>query len=131
MPIINGETEEPLPPKQLRHCLISVEHETDFLWLNTKNPEYTSSATPFMENFSDEFSSFPMIFVKRNEAWVRTYTTNFNTSLHDDRYFSASVFSTVEEQVAWNVTGFLLAWRVTLAPHEGSVEYRAGQKNIS
>lgn len=35
----------------------------------------------------------------------------------------ASVFATVEEEVAWNIAGYLLAWRLTFAPEIGSAQY--------
>lgn len=38
----------------------------------------------------------------------------------------AKVFFNASEEVSWNVAGFLLAWRIVMAPEVGSIRYSAG-----
>lgn len=38
----------------------------------------------------------------------------------------ADLFVTASKEVAWNVAGYLLAWRIILDPEVGSVEFTAG-----
>ena len=38
----------------------------------------------------------------------------------------AKVFLSASEEVAWNVAGYLLAWRIVMAPQIGSIRYSAG-----
>lgn len=46
----------------------------------------------------------------------------------DPGEFSVHVFPTIAEEVAWNVGRFLLAWRIALATHVGSVEFGVGRE---
>lgn len=71
-------------------------------------------------------SSFPPSVLELYNAWVETYDNNFKTRCEDTQNYHASVFPSVWEEVAWEVAGFLLAWRIAVAPQVGSVEYSAG-----
>ena len=57
---------------------------------------------------------------------METYDKNFKTRCEDTQNYHANVFPSAWEEVAWTATGFLLAWRIAIAPQVGSVEYSAG-----
>ena len=113
-------TETTSPPEAPRYYTVHAEYGTDFLWYDANHPRH---GKVFVEDISDELSSFPRAVPKNYKTWVTTYNTNFKASCYDSRYSSPSVFFTTAEDVAWNVAGFLLAWRIALAPHVGSVTY--------
>ncbi|RMJ26769.1 hypothetical protein PHISP_02369 [Aspergillus sp. HF37] len=113
------------PAEPTRHYDIVHEFGTDFLWYGEEDPRRENL---FAEDASEELSSFPPAVVKSYEAWVITYKINFKESCHDVRYYYPSVFFTVAQDVAWNVAGFLLAWRIALAPQTASVVYLTGRK---
>jgi hypothetical protein len=114
------------PAEPTRHYAILDEYGTDFLWYGEEDPKHEDL---FAWNASEELSLFPPAVVKSYEAWVITYKTNFKESCYDDRYYYPSVFFTAAEDVAWNVAGFLLAWRIALAPQTASVLYLTGSKD--
>ena len=62
------------------------------------------------------------------DAWVDTYTDKFKERCEDTQDYSANVFLTAAEQVAWQIAGYLLAWRIVRSPQVGSVEYSLGRK---
>lgn len=38
-------------------------------------------------------------------------------------------FKGVNDEVAWHVAGYLLAWRIASSPHVGSISYSPGQSD--
>jgi hypothetical protein len=107
------------PP--LRHYRIFADYGTDFIWLNTADPSY-SPDDAYVEA-ANALSSFPHSVFQNYDAWVDTYTDNFKKRCEDTQDFSANVFLTAAEQVAWQIAGYLLAWRIVQSPQVGSVEY--------
>ena len=112
------------PP--LRHYRIFADYGTDFIWLNTADPSY-SPDDAYVEA-ANALSSFPHSVFQNYDAWVDTYTDNFKKRCEDTQNFSANVFLTAAEQVAWQIAGYLLAWRIVRSPQVGSVEYSLGSK---
>jgi hypothetical protein len=110
----------------LRHYRIFADYGTDFIWLNTADPSYSPGNT-YVEA-ADALSSFPPLVLQNYDAWVDTYTDNFKKRCEDTQDYSANVFHTAAEQVAWQVAGYLLAWRITRSPQVGSVEYSLGRE---
>lgn len=113
------------PADGLRYYTVNAEYGTDFLWYDDNDPEHDKV---FVEDIADELSSFPRTVLEHYESWVITYKSNFKASCYDNRYYSPSVFFTTAEDVAWNVAGFLLAWRIALALHVSAVVYLTGRK---
>ncbi|KAE8553138.1 hypothetical protein TMatcc_007438 [Talaromyces marneffei ATCC 18224] len=105
-----------------RYFRIFPDYGTDFIWLDKNDPEYDQCYI----DPEDAFSGLPKSLAADYDAWVETYTTNFEERFEETGYFPAQTFPTVVEEVAWNVTGFLLAWRIVLAPYVGSVEFDGG-----
>ncbi|CAG7950057.1 unnamed protein product [Penicillium nalgiovense] len=70
--------------------------------------------------------TFPSSVLEYFNAWVDTYTDNLSERCDKTQNYHADVFLIASEEVAWNVAGFLLAWRITLAPQIGRVEFSAG-----
>jgi hypothetical protein len=79
-------------------------------------------------NSEDALDGLPNEVVDNYDAWVELYRTNFKEICDDPGDYSVHIFPTVMEEVAWNVAGFLLAWRIALAPHVGSVEFEVGHE---
>ena len=127
MPAVEGQSgkESSTPKQPLRHYRIFADYGTDFIWLNTADPSYSTSDT-YVEA-SDALSSFPPSVLQNYEAWVDTYTDNFKNRCEDTQNYSANVFLTATEQIAWQVAGYLLAWRIACSSQVGSVEYSAGR----
>lgn len=40
--------------------------------------------------------------------------------------YTANVFLSASEEVAWNVAGYLLAWRIVIFPQIGRIQYSDG-----
>jgi len=112
------------PP--FRHYRIFADYGTDFIWLNTADPSYSPNDT-YVEA-ADALSSFPHSVLQNYDAWVDTYTDNFKKRCEATQDYSANVFLTAAEQVAWQVAGYLLAWCIARSPQVGSVEYSLGRK---
>lgn len=74
-------------------------------------------------------SSFPSPVLQLYDTWVDTYTDNFKERCDKSHNYHATIFPTVSEEVAWNVAGFLLAWRITMAPQVGRIEFSASRVN--
>lgn len=72
--------------------------------------------------------SFPPSLLGLYDAWVETYNENFDRRLNKPGDFQASVFPTRSESVAWDVAGYLLAWRITMAPEIDRIELSAGSR---
>ena len=109
--------------KPVRHYRIFSDYGTDFIWrsLDDIRPGEGSHVES-----GEVLSSFPPSVLELYNAWVETYDNNFKTRCEDTQNYHASVFPSVWEEVAWAVAGFLLAWRIAVAPQVGSVEYSAG-----
>ena len=108
-----------------RHFRIFADYGTDFIWLNYNDPIYDGESS-YIE-LEDALSGLPHEVFDNYDAWVEIYTANFKKRCDDPGDYSVHVFPTVAEEVAWNVTGFLLAWLIALAPHVGSVELAVGR----
>lgn len=109
-----------------RHFRIFADYGTDFIWLNDNDLKYNDQGS-YIE-LEDALDRLPNEVVDNYDAWVEIYTTNFKERCDDPGDYSVDVFPTVMEEVAWNVAGLLLAWRVALAPHVGSVEFGVGRE---
>ncbi|KAJ5251011.1 hypothetical protein N7489_001421 [Penicillium chrysogenum] len=59
-------------------------------------------------------------------AWVDEWSDNWKREVEGTQDYRGPVFSDRTEEVAWNVAGYMLAWRILLAPGVGSVVYTAG-----
>ncbi|KAL2695190.1 hypothetical protein AAEP93_003943 [Penicillium crustosum] len=95
------------PSYPLQHYRIFPEYGTDFLWraegdIGDDQQGYTES--------EEELSSYPSSVLEVYYAWD----------------YHAPVFAGRIEQVAWNVAGYMLAWRIVLSPGVGSIEYTPG-----
>lgn len=109
-----------------RHFQIFTDYGTDFIWLNDNDPTYNGESSHI--ELEDALSGLPKEVVDNYDAWVETYTTNFKERCDKPGDYAAHVFPAVAEEVGWNVAGFLLAWRIALAPHVGSVEFGVGRE---
>ncbi|EAW12998.1 uncharacterized protein ACLA_014350 [Aspergillus clavatus NRRL 1] len=114
------------PSESPRHYSIFADYGTDFIWLNENDPNYSDDNTSV--EASDALSDYPPVVFENYDAWVDAYSDNFKRRCEDTQNYSAHVFANAMEEIAWNVAGYLLAWRIALAPHVGSVEYSAGQE---
>lgn len=108
-----------------RHYRIFPDYGTDFIWKNESDPYYSREDT-YIES-SDALSSFPSSILEFYDSWVDVYSDNFKTRCEDTQDYSAPVFATVREEIAWRIAGYLLAWRVAIADEVGSVEYSPGK----
>lgn len=106
-----------------RHYRIFPEYGTDFLWravedIREDEQGYTES--------EEELVSFPPCVRELYDVWVDHWSDNWKKRCEDTQDYYADVFSDRIEQVAWNVAGYMLAWRIVLGPGVGSIEYTAG-----
>ncbi len=113
--------ESPRRAQALRHYRIFADYNTDFIWLDTDDPEYAPGST-YVE-VDDALASFPPEVLQNYDAWAETYSKNFKTMCEDMQKYSANVFVTTTEQVARQVAGYLLAWRIANSLKVGSVKY--------
>lgn len=121
--LVPSSTEPPAPGVPVRHYRIFADYGTDFIW---RNPDDINHDEDSHVESEDVLSPFPPSVMELYDSWVDTYTDNFKKRCEDTQDYSASVFLTASEEVAWNVAGYLLAWRITLGPQIGSVEYSTG-----
>ncbi|KAL1863445.1 hypothetical protein Plec18167_000539 [Paecilomyces lecythidis] len=108
----------------IRHYRIFADYGTDFIWRSLHDIRHDEDSHVESEEI---LSPFPSALLDLYDAWVDEYTDNFKKRCEDTQDYSANVFSTVSEEVAWNVAGYLLAWRIAIAPQIGSVEFSAGR----
>ncbi|KAJ6148650.1 hypothetical protein N7497_010632 [Penicillium chrysogenum] len=107
-----------------RHYRIFADYGTDFIW---RDPDdLRPDEGDCMLEAEEVLSTFPSSVLELYNAWVDTYTDNFSERRQKTENYYADVFLTASEEVAWNVAGFLLAWRITLAPQVGRIEFSAG-----
>ncbi|KAJ5463990.1 hypothetical protein N7475_007125 [Penicillium sp. IBT 31633x] len=71
-------------------------------------------------------SETPPYVLKLYSAWVDCYSDYFKTRCDDTKDSTVNVFPSAAEEVAWNVAGYLLAWRIAISPQIGSIQYSAG-----
>lgn len=107
-----------------RHYRIFADYGTDFIWRDPDDvrPEEGDCVLEAEE----VLSTFPQSVLELYDAWVDTYTDSFKERREKTQNYYDTTFPTVSEEVAWNVAGFLLAWRITMAPQVGRIEYSAG-----
>jgi hypothetical protein len=106
-----------------RHYRIFADYGTDFIWRDPDDlrPEEGDC----MLEADEVLSAFPLSVLELYDAWVDTYTDNFNERRDKSQNYHATIFQTASEEVAWNVAGFLLAWRIAMAPQVGRIEFSA------
>jgi hypothetical protein len=127
IPSFEATTDKPsIAPELQRHYRIFADYGTDFLWRNTNDPDYSEDNT-YVEA-EEALSDLPPAVFQYYDAWVDTYTSNFKTRCNIPGDYSAPVFVDATDEVSWNIAGYLLAWRIAMAPHIGSVEYSAGNE---
>ncbi|KAJ5200004.1 hypothetical protein N7491_009199 [Penicillium cf. griseofulvum] len=102
-------TASPTSTESPRHYSMFADYGTDFIWRDF-----------------DDLRPGEGDFLELYNAWVDTYTDNFSERRDKTQNYYADIFLTASEEVAWNVAGILLAWRITLAPQVGSIEYSTG-----
>ncbi|KAK4866906.1 hypothetical protein LT330_008069 [Penicillium expansum] len=128
--IVEMTTLEPPPPEPQstppRQYRIFPEYGTDFIWRAVE--DITEDVQGYTES-QDELVSFPPSVLEMYDAWVNQWSTNWEKRIQDTQDYHAPVFSDRIEQVAWNVAGYMLAWRIVLGPGVGSIEYKAGSTN--
>ena len=107
-----------------RHYRIFADYGMDFIW--REYDELRTGEGDCMLEAEEVLTTFPSSVLELYNAWVDTYTDNFTERRDKTQNYHADVFLTASEEVAWNVAGFLLAWRITLAPQVGSIEYSVG-----
>ncbi|KAG2413506.1 hypothetical protein HFD88_002695 [Aspergillus terreus] len=107
-----------------RHYRIFADYGTDFIW---RHPDDIRSDEDSHVDSDEVLSTYPSSVRELYDAWVDTYTDKFRRRCEETQNYSATVFSTITEEVAWNVAGYLLAWRITMSPQIGSLEYTVGK----
>lgn len=112
------------PTESPRHYRIFADYGTDFIW--REFDDLRTGKGDCMLEAEEVLTTFPPSVLELYNAWVDTYTDNFTERRDKTQNYHADVFLTASEEVAWNVAGFLLAWRITLAPQVGSIEYSVG-----
>jgi hypothetical protein len=112
------------PTESPRHYRIFADYGTDFIWQDPD--DLRSEEGDCMLEAEEVLSSFPPSVLESYDAWVDTYTDNFKERRDKTQNYHATVFPTTSSEVAWNVAGFLLAWRITMAPEVGRIEFSAG-----
>ncbi|CAG8908080.1 unnamed protein product [Penicillium egyptiacum] len=107
-----------------RRYRIFADYGADFIWRDPGDirPEEGDAVLEPEE----VLSSFPPSALELYNVWVDTYAKNFKERRDKTGNFHATTFPTALEEVAWNVAGFLLAWRIVMAPKVGRIEYTAG-----
>ncbi|OJJ96885.1 hypothetical protein ASPACDRAFT_63205 [Aspergillus aculeatus ATCC 16872] len=109
-----------------RHYRIFADWGTDFIWRDFD--DLRGDEGDCMLDAEEVLSSplYPARVFENYDAWVETYAENFDQRRNKTGDFHASTFATVTEEVAWNVAGYLLAWRIAMAPDVGRIELSAG-----
>ncbi|RAH66076.1 uncharacterized protein BO66DRAFT_394936 [Aspergillus aculeatinus CBS 121060] len=137
--VVEMSTREPLaaPPEDTttsgsppRHYRTFADWGTDFIWRDFD--DLRCDEGDCMLEADEVLSSpvYPPSVFEHYDAWVETYTENFDQRLNKTGDFHASTFATVAEEVAWNVAGYLLAWRIAMAPDVGRIEFSAGRVEV-
>ncbi|KAJ5108281.1 hypothetical protein N7456_004956 [Penicillium angulare] len=112
------------PTNRPRNYRIFADYGADFLWRDPDDvlPEEGDTVLD-----AEEFlAPFPPSVLELYDVWVNTYTENFSERREKPGDYHATTFPGAAEEVAWNVAGFLLAWRITMAPDVARIEFIAG-----
>jgi hypothetical protein len=126
MPTTPVSTTPPMQPDSARDYRIFADYGTDFIWRDPDDLRPELEEGDCMLEAEEVLSSFPSSVFELYDAWVDTYTNNFRERREKTQNYGASTFATVSEEVAWNVAGFLLAWRITRSPEVGRMEFGVG-----
>ncbi|KAJ5459650.1 uncharacterized protein N7458_001202 [Penicillium daleae] len=113
------DTSSKLPKELLRCYEIGPEYGTDFI---SEKPTYASHVGADLDSIT-VLSSYPSCVRENYLKWVKTWEKKWQLRRGNTREFRSSVFFSAEEEVSWNVAGYLLAWRIAMAPDVGLVEY--------
>lgn len=103
-----------------RHYRIDPDYATGFITRSTSDlqPDEERDVTA-----EDVLKPLPESVQEQYKGWVDAYNGSYKTRVEDTGDEEASVFATAEEEVAWGVAGYLLAWRLTFALEIGSAQY--------
>lgn len=113
-----------LPEELLRSYKIRPEYGTDFI------SEKISCAPHSIGEVHDSIeilSSYPPSVLEHYMMWVMEYNESWQEKCDETVNISENVFFSAEEEVSWNVAGYLLAWRIAMAPDARLVEYSTRQ----
>ncbi|OQE27059.1 hypothetical protein PENFLA_c006G09273 [Penicillium flavigenum] len=123
--------ETPSPKPELstppRHYRIFPDYGTDFLRRAVEDIREDEQGYTEAE---EELVLFPSSVLEMYNAWVDEWSDNWKRKVEDTQDYRAPVFSDRTEQLAWNVAGYMLAWRIVLGPGVGSVVYTAGSTDL-
>lgn len=109
-----------------RHYQIFADYGTDFIWRSPDDIVEENDEECYVEA-EEVLSSFPPSVRENYNAWVDCYSRYFKSRCEDTKDYTANVFLNASEEVAWNVAGYLLAWRIAISPQVGSIRYSAGR----
>ena len=123
-----SSVEEIAPEEHPRLYRIFADYGTDFIWRDPDDVRPEEGEDIVLDP-EEVLASYPPSVLELYDYWVDTYTENFKTRLEETGDYNADLFLTVSEAVAWNVAGFLLAWRISMAPDVGGVEYEVGSSS--
>ncbi|KAJ5761148.1 hypothetical protein N7520_008304 [Penicillium odoratum] len=101
---------------------IWADYGTDFLWRQNDDDIEENDGESYVEA-EEVLSSFLTPVLELYRAWVEYYCDYFKTRLEDTQDHYADSFHTAHEQVAWNVAGYLLAWRMAIWYSADNAEY--------
>jgi hypothetical protein len=87
------------------------------------SPDFVGSELDSVEILS----AYPPAVMEYYMMWVAEYNEAWRDRGKQSVNICENVFFSAEEEVSWNVAGYLLAWRVAMAPEVGSVEYSTRQ----
>ncbi|KAJ5913814.1 hypothetical protein N7504_002697 [Penicillium tannophilum] len=112
------------PTGNPRNYRIFADYGTDFVW---RDPDdVTPEEGDTVVDPEELLNSLPPSVLELYDAWVNAYTENFLERRDKAGNHPITTFPTGSEEVAWNVAGFLLAWRIVMAPEVGRLEFTAG-----
>ncbi|KXG47447.1 uncharacterized protein PGRI_013170 [Penicillium griseofulvum] len=123
-PSTSLSTAAPTSAEDPRHYRIFADYGTNFIWRDFD--DLRPGEGDCMLEAEEVLSTLPSSVLELYNTWVDTYTDNFTERRDKTQNYYADAFLTASEEVAWNVAGFLLAWRITLAPQVASIEYSPG-----
>lgn len=111
------------PTGNARNYRIFADYGTDFIW---RNPDdVTPEEGDTVVDPEELLTSLPPSVLELYDAWVDTYTESFLERRDKAGNYHITTFPTGSEEVAWNVAGFLLAWRIVMVPGVGRLEFTA------
>ncbi|KAJ5390108.1 uncharacterized protein N7496_001176 [Penicillium cataractarum] len=104
-----------------------TESDRKFAFIETTF-DFTLRITNGLEDATsvEVLSPFPLSDLEHYNAWVDCYSGYFKTRYEDTKDYTANMFLSASEEVAWNVAGYLLAWRIAISPQIGSIQYSTG-----